>query len=524
MRKKPYGIPFNRTNRLLKESEAWLKSQAPSLAKESTEDSHLPTPHTHTHATDMPMIYESNNITLHRGDCLEVLRTLPDASIDAVVTDPPAGISFMGRAWDHHKGGRDAWVSWMKDVSAECLRVLKPGAHALVWALPRTSHWTATAWENAGFEVRDCVNHVFGSGFPKSLDISKAIDKHLGEERPVFLRVPRRKKTGESKCAQADRASEFKYSHPASDAAKQWDGWGSALKPAHEMWWLLRKPLAESTLARNVIANGVGGINIDACRVGISGGHKAAADAVGYDAGTVNALGGNLNSMRSPQRDDLGRYPANLIHDGSDGVVALFPETSGGRQVFGARSGKETGRYGAYDGQDCAVMGHSDQAGSAARYFMACPDNDAEDEQARSMIYCPKASKTDRDEGCEELPQQRVAKLQGGDNDREDLDPVSARFRTQPSGNHHPTIKATSLMRYLCRMVTPKGGTVLDPFTGSGSTGKGAVLEGFSFVGIEQDADYFEIAKARINFAMRQKEEGKEQSDDRKDKRARTGS
>ncbi len=271
------------------------------------------------------------------------------------------------------------------------------------------------------------------------------------------------------------------------------------------MWWLLRKPLAESTLARNVIAHGAGGINIDACRVGISGGHKAAADAVGYDAGTVNALGGNLNSMRSPQRDDLGRYPANLIHDGSDGVVALFPETSGGRRAEMTNRGSIWGRTNA----DLDVLGHQDQAGSAARYFMACPDNDAEDEQARSMIYCPKASKADRDEGCEDLPQQRVAKLQGGDNDREDLDPVSARLSPKPSGNHHPTIKATALMRYLCRMVTPKGGTVLDPFTGSGSTGKGAVLEGFSFVGIEQDAEYFEIAKSRINFAMRQKEEGK---------------
>ncbi len=142
------------------------------------------------------MIYEGNNITLHRGDCLEVLRTIPDASIDAVVTDPPAGISFMGRAWDHHKGGRDSWVSWMRDVAAECLRVLKPGAHALVWALPRTSHWTATAWENAGFEVRDCVNHVFGNGFPKSLDLSKAIDKHLGEERARFFACSTSQKNG----------------------------------------------------------------------------------------------------------------------------------------------------------------------------------------------------------------------------------------------------------------------------------------------------------------------------------------
>lgn len=465
------------------------------------------------------MIYESNNITLHRGDCLEVLRTLPDASIDAVVTDPPAGISFMGRAWDHHKGGRDSWVSWMKGVAAECLRVLKPGAHALVWALPRTSHWTATAWENAGFEVRDCVNHVFGSGFPKSLDISKAIDKHLGKSRKIVSQEPTSGIGGNGRYHGHSQGSlHTRYGEPVSDAAKQWDGWGSALKPAHEMWWLLRKPLAESTLARNVIAHGAGGFNIDACRVGISGGHKAAADAVGYDAGTVNALGGGLNSMRSPQRDDLGRYPANLIHDGSDEVVALFPETSGGRRAEMTNRGSIWGRTNA----DLDVLGHQDQAGSAARYFMACPDNDAEDEQARSMIYCPKASKADRGDGCEDLPQQRVAKLQGGDNDREDLDPVSARFRTQPSGNHHPTIKATALMRYLCRMVTPKGGTVLDPFTGSGSTGKGAVLEGFSFVGIEQDADYFEIAKARINFAMRQKEEGKEQPGDRENNRART--
>lgn len=198
--------------------------------------------------------------TLHQGDCLDVLRGMADCSVDAVVTDPPAGISFMGKAWDHHKGGRSAWIAWMTEIAAEVNRVLKPGGHALVWAIPRTSHWTATAWEDAGFEVRDRVAHVTGSGFPKSLNVGAAIDKMLGAKRERIRGV----RSGVVNAAYAQDAwsKEFKdsvlSSEPITEEARQYTGYGTALKPAVEDWWLLRKPL-DGAVAGNVLKWGVGG-------------------------------------------------------------------------------------------------------------------------------------------------------------------------------------------------------------------------------------------------------------------------
>ena len=272
---------------------------------------------------------------LLHGDCRERLRSLHDNSIDAIVTDPPYGLAFMGKKWDYDVPSADIW--------RECLRVLKPGGHLLAFAGTRTQHRMACNIEDAGFDIRDMIAWITNKTFPKSLNVSKAIDKaeviaHLG------------------------------------DAARQWDGWGTALKPAMEPITVARKPLC-GTVAENVLRHGTGGINVDGCRVG-------------------------------------ERWPANLIHDGSDEVVGLL--------------------------------------GSAARFF-----------------YCAKASKRDRGEG-----------------------------------NRHPTVKPTDLMRYLCRLVTPPGGTVLDPFMGSGSTGKAAMLEGFRFIGIEREAEYVEIAKARIQAAI----------------------
>jgi site-specific DNA-methyltransferase (adenine-specific) len=204
---------------------------------------------------------DDGRAVLYLGDCLEVLRGLEPGSIDAVVTDPPAGIGFMGQDWDHDKGGRAAWIAWMTDVARECLRVLKPGGHALVWALPRTSHWTATAWEDAGFEVRDRVAHVFGSGFPKSLDVSKAIDAAAGAEREVVgvsdhihsrgANTAYPKCPGETAAAAEQTAERGNcITAPATPAARQWAGWGTALKPAVEDWWLLREPLAGTVAAK----------------------------------------------------------------------------------------------------------------------------------------------------------------------------------------------------------------------------------------------------------------------------------
>ncbi len=218
-------------------------------------------------------------MNLELGDSLDVLRNLPDNCVDSLVTDPPAGISFMNKAWDDDKGGSKQWIAWMESVMRECLRVMKPGAHGLVWAIPRTSHWTGTALENAGFEVRDVVTHLFGTGFPKSLDISKAIDKAAGAEREVIgkrLRVDGRIPADEQSISPYGGNSLLasKTTHqgnvdtaPATDAAKQWEGWGTALKPAVEIWWLVRKPLSEDTVAANVLKWSTGALNIDATRI-----------------------------------------------------------------------------------------------------------------------------------------------------------------------------------------------------------------------------------------------------------------
>jgi len=379
------------------------------------------------------------------------MRGLPDNSVDAIVTDPPAGISFMGKDWDKDKGGRAAWVAWMESVARECLRVLKPGGHALVWAIPRTSHWTGMAWEDAGWEPRDKIYHCFGSGFPKSLNLG--------------------------------------------------NGWGTALKPAVEEWWLFRKPISEANIAANVLRWGTGGVNVDECRVGIN---PNVDDARLGGKGSWNPTGKSMffdgkgsNVPSNPQ----GRFPAHLIHDGSEEVVGLFP-VSESRPVNPNNIGKSgSGKKLAMFGIGSVVQtGYYDKETSAARFFKACPDDDPEDAETRRLVYQSKASKADRDEGLEGFEVCDVHRYKAGLGGG--LDPMaSARNR-----NHHPTVKSTNLMRYLCRLITPPGGIVLDPFMGSGSTGKGAALEGFQFIGIEQDAEYLEIARARIAAAVARSE------------------
>jgi len=405
---------------------------------------------------------------LHQGDCLDVLKTLEDCSVDAIVTDPPAGIAFMGKEWDRDKGGKADWIQWMQSVADQCLRVIKPGGHALVWAIPRTSHWTGTAWEDAGWQPRDKIYHVFGSGFPKSLDISKAIDKAAGAEREV---VGSYKATGTARNSKhigaKTHAAIGEYEKdvdrifqtaPATEAAKQWEGWGTALKPAAEEWWLFRKPPI-GTIAANVLEHGTGGLNIDGCRVEANGdklgGGRISTTTDGWDrpwkhdSEAIEACKARGDEAVA-KAEQLGRFPANFIHDGSEEVLALFPETTSG-QPAGVKAGNNNNVFGQFAG-GVAVTGFGD-SGSAARFF-----------------YCAKASRDDRDEG---LP----------------MDQHSS----------HPTVKPTDLMRYLCRLITPPGGIVLDPFTGSGSTGKAATAEGFKFIGIEREAEYIEIARARIS-------------------------
>jgi len=402
------------------------------------------------------------------------MKTLEAGSADAVVTDPPAGISFMGKAWDKDKGGRDNWIAWMEQVGRECLRLIKPGGHALVWAIPRTSHWTAMAWENAGWEVRDRIAFAFGSGFPKALDVGKAIDAMAGAERDVV--------------GHGAMAGNNPITAPATDAAKQWDGWKSALKPAIEDWWLFRKPL-DGTIAENVLKHGVGALNIDGCRVGDEGGTKGS----NYAKTGLFGVGGRADI----ERLDKGRYPSHLIHDGSDEVLAAFPvlgKSTGGR-IGNAGGGTvaniPTGAFAAGD------PGYGD-SGSASRFFQCCPFEN-EDFEATRLFYGAKAGKSDRNEGCEELEEREGGIKNTSGRGFSESDPM----RPVLNRNIHPTVKSLSLMRYLCKLITPPGGTVLDCFMGSGSTGKAARLEGFDFIGIEQDADYFEIARKRIEHADR---------------------
>ncbi|WP_419721090.1 DNA-methyltransferase [Pectobacterium brasiliense] len=375
-------------------------------------------------------------VKLHHGDCLDVLRTMPDSSVDSIVTDPPYGLKFMGKKWDYDVPDVEIW--------AECLRVLKPGGHLLAFSGTRTQHRMAFRIEDAGFEIRDMIAWVYGSGFPKSLDVSKAIDKSAGAERQ---RYECQKFGGTFSDDNGTTYGTAISDEAITDDAKKWQGWGTALKPALEPITVARKPLI-GTVATNVLAHGTGAINIDACRVGNSGSRtnssQPRADRNGFIDGFIS---GTETVIR-----EQGRWPANLIHDGSDEVVALFPLTAG-------------------------------DSISADRFF-----------------YCAKASRKDRNEGLDGFELRRSVDDDWISEGRKNTDGGGIPSKQQ---NHHPTVKPTDLMRYLCRLVTPPGGVVLDPFMGSGSTGKAAVLEGFNFIGIEREAEYIEIARARIADAQK---------------------
>ena len=417
-------------------------------------------------------------VNIQLGDCLNQMRILDKASIDSIVTDPPYGLSFMGKGWDHGVPGVEFW--------AEALRVAKPGAHLIAFGGTRTYHRLACAIEDAGWEIRDCVMWVYGSGFPKSHDVSKAIDKEAGAEREKEWK----RYTANTMAAAYDQrpwldearkngGRMIDTTNPATDAARQWSGWGTALKPAWEPIIVARKPLV-GTVAENVLAHGTGGINVDGCRVENGGDDlsRKATPAKGWK---------NSSKLNGSMNDDWkkGRWPANLIHDGSEEVVGLFPETTGKIGMTQHGSGTNT-KYGKFARTDQSFVNDGViDFGSAARFF-----------------YCAKASKADRDDGCEGLDVVRVKMNNGNDADG---DPVSDRF-TKMARNHHPTVKPTALMRYLCRLVTPPGGVVLDPFTGSGSTGKAAIIEGFRFIGIEREAEYVEIAKARVASAIEKRQ------------------
>jgi predicted RNA methylase len=524
------------------------------------------------------------------GDCLERLRELPDNSVDSVVTDPPYGLSFMGKKWDYDVPSVDVW--------RECLRVLKPGGHLLAFAGTKTQHRMAVRIEDAGFEIRDMIAWVYSTGFPKShnfgckcsrdalpysheenlprepkaerdlhplrdADVSSSMDSSQGRGEVLQQSVPesgtsntRRKEfaaaeiregessmegrgdileetrqlqtdqirpvssgfptdgeegrihhgasldngeddwkvpdtdrsgascksqsagqqTGESGAFSKQRSAQERgmasdKTCPKCGKLSDWQGWGTALKPALEPITVARKPLGEKTVAANVLAHGTGAINVDGCRV-YGGVRPLIVRADQYRPENFDIPSGSRSAGQTTQ----GRWPANFMHDGSPEVLAGFPLTTSGT---GAIRKSALGMFGL--GGDGKANTEYGDTGSAARFF-----------------YCAKASKRDRDEGCDGLPDKEWA-TDGACIPERDNRPFN------PSKNNHPTVKPTDLMRYLCRLVTPPEGIVLDPFMGSGSTGKAAVLEGFQFIGVERDEEYMKIAESRIAAATNER-------------------
>jgi site-specific DNA-methyltransferase (adenine-specific) len=423
----------------------------------------------------------NERFNLFEGNCLEVMKTMDADSIDSIVTDPPYELGFMGKSWD------SSGVAFNVEVWQEALRVLKPGGHLIAFSGSRTYHRMAVAIEDAGFEIRDQIMWVYGSGFPKSHDVSKAIDKQAGAVREVGKQGSTICPDFPKPCAGHNETGKFSATVHAlptlanTDDAKQWQGWGTALKPAHEPMVLARKPLI-GTVANNVLTFGTGGLNIDGGRVGTEGGTARDGKAtMPNDAGWENMRGHGIAELNA------GRFPANFIHDGSDEVVALFPDTKG--KIGMTQQASTRGLYeGGTSFGDTKITDGTLDSGSAARFF-----------------YCAKASKKDRNEGLDGFE----ARLKiGYSYSAEANDPANGMFkdRNTQSQNHHPTVKPTTLMQYLVRLVTPPNGIVLDPFLGSGSTGKAAMYEGFNFVGIELTPEYLPIAKARILFALKDKQ------------------
>ena len=399
-------------------------------------------------------------IDLQKGDCKEVLKSLPDNSVDSIVTDPPYELGFMGKSWDSTGIANDATM-W-----SECLRVLKPGGHLLAFSGTRTYHRMASAIEDAGFEVRDMIEWVYGSGFPKSLNIGKAVDKIQGNEREVVGDNPNRRDSRSSIVNVQSSKSLI------SKGTSEYEGWGTQLKPAHEPICMARKPLSEKSIAENCLKWGTGGINIDESRV------EGKLDGDPNRFAKTDGGWGVAEFHESPIVRNEGRFPANLIHDGSDEVRECFPESKGGAFP------KTHGSSGFVSPEEKESRVEMNDSGNASRFF-------------KSIIYQPKASKAERNKGCDGLEEKP-----GGSNAKGyTADVARGLDRNRPVANNHPTVKPIKLMEYLITMVTPENGTVLEPFMGSGTTGVAAVNLNRSFIGIEMDEHYFEIAEKRIGGA-----------------------
>ena len=411
---------------------------------------------------------------LHNGDCLNVLKMMieDEVFVDSIVTDPPYELGFMGRSWD------STGIAFQKETWELCFKVLKPGGHLLAFSGSRTYHRMAVAIEDAGFEIRDQVMWLYGSGFPKSMNVGKALDKKLGNERESF--GTKLKKAGDMRGGNYVKGGDYKSIEiEITKGNTEWEGWGTALKPAHEPLVLARKPLSENSVVDNVLKHRTGGINIDECRVegndakypdtnpdfrdqGRQSKENMGIDKLSFGqtenvkrkkvvrkSRDENGVWTNDNSGMKAEgseyadADPRGRFPSNVMHDGSGSIKELFEDKS--------------------------------------KYF-----------------YCAKTSKAERNQGLDNFIKKNKVFNGQSPNASKDMKGVEQKFTTKPSANIHPTVKPIKLMKYLCRLITPKGGTILDPFMGSGSTGMAAKEENFEFVGIEKEEEYFNIASARI--------------------------
>jgi len=409
-----------------------------------------------------------------QGDCLLELKNLEENSVDSIVTDPPYELGFMGKSWD------STGIANNVELWKECLRVLKPGGHLLAFSGTRTYHRMASAIEDAGFEVRDMIEWIYSTGFPKSLNIGKAVDKLQGNEREVV---------GKTQSAQfQEKGYEYKgkakgsgfanekywgFGNDVTKGTSEWEGWGTALKPAHEPICMARKPLVEKTVAENVLKYGTGGINIDESRVEEQGEVMSRPFNDINENGIWNSDNSGYKKRGNPNcvSDQLGRFPANLIHDNSEEVRECFPESSG---RYGAVNTGNVKFSPADYGTGQKDSGGTKDSGNASRFF-------------KSIIYQAKASKSERNKGCEEIDAQ-IRVRQGLAGEKKDT----------LSSNFHPTVKPIALMEYLIKMVTPKGGIVLDPFAGSGSTLVAAKQNGYQYIGIEMTEEYIPIIEARL--------------------------
>lgn len=484
-------------------------------------------------ASSKYIYHEEPGIVFLYGACLDVMRSMSDNSVDSIVTDPPYGISFMGKKWDYKVPSVEEW--------AEALRVLKPGGHLIAFGGSRTYHRVVVNIEDAGFEIRDQIMWLYGYGFPKSLDVSKAIDKRGGSQvawfgpwlrnwreennitqkqvsalfpsktggltgcvanwelgfnmptpeqfnliRDTFnlpfnsIEEAERKVTGNKSTnltpyqniGGENKSGDIDITSPASESAQQWDGWGTALKPAHEPICVARKPLS-GTVAENVLEHGTGGLNIDACRIeGPPWEWGTQTDIKGSGYGSKRPSNGDVHA-KNLESDPKGRFPANLILDPDAGAML---DMQSGELINGGQNYKGRKQTSIFGNENIMPTNYAGDSGGASRFF-----------------YCAKASKEDRDEGLEGMEAIFSPTMGNGIGGKEH-DPETA----TPKLNHHPTVKPTALMQYLVRLVTPPGGTILDPFMGSGSTGKAAVRERFNFIGIDNDKEYLPISKARI--------------------------